>query len=74
MSARLPHCCPHGPLDVNRTLRPLLDATFNKTLIFVRILDVTGIARMLEWWPGRELNPRRQPFQGCALPLSYLAV
>jgi hypothetical protein len=20
------------------------------------------------WWPGRELNPRRQPFQGCALP------
>ena len=26
------------------------------------------------WWPGRELNPRRQPFQGCALPLSYLAV
>jgi hypothetical protein len=19
------------------------------------------------WWPGRELNPRRQPFQGCAL-------
>src|SRR5205807_8468131 len=22
----------------------------------------------LMWWPGRELNPRRQPFQGCALP------
>src|SRR3989442_13865289 len=20
------------------------------------------------WWPGTELNPRRQPFQGCALP------
>ena len=28
----------------------------------------------LEWWPGRELNPRRRPFQGRALPLSYLAV
>ena len=25
------------------------------------------------WWPGTELNRRRQPFQGCALPLSYLA-
>jgi hypothetical protein len=22
----------------------------------------------LEWWPGTELNRRRQPFQGCALP------
>ena len=21
-----------------------------------------------EWWPGTELNRRRQPFQGCALP------
>src|SRR4051812_16453088 len=31
----------------------------------------TGKGRV--WWPGRELNPRRQPFQGCALPLSYLA-
>ncbi len=28
----------------------------------------------LEWWPGTESNRRRQPFQGCALPLSYLAV
>src|SRR5882757_6028422 len=22
----------------------------------------------LKWWPGTELNRRRQPFQGCALP------
>jgi hypothetical protein len=21
-----------------------------------------------EWWPGRELNPRRQPFQGFSEP------
>ena len=21
-----------------------------------------------KWWPGTELNRRRQPFQGCALP------
>ena len=23
---------------------------------------------MKRWWPGTELNRRRQPFQGCALP------
>ncbi len=22
----------------------------------------------LGWWPGTDLNRRRQPFQGCALP------
>ncbi len=26
-----------------------------------------------EWWPGTGLNRRRRPFQGRALPLSYLA-
>jgi hypothetical protein len=25
------------------------------------------------WWPGTDLNRRRRPFQGRALPLSYLA-
>ena len=24
--------------------------------------------RLKRWWPGTELNRRRQPFQGCALP------
>jgi hypothetical protein len=28
---------------------------------------------MQEWWPGTGLNRRRRPFQGRALPLSYLA-
>src|ERR1700678_259474 len=23
---------------------------------------------LIKWWPGTELNRRRQPFQGCALP------
>ena len=23
---------------------------------------------VMMWWPGTELNRRRQPFQGCALP------
>ncbi len=27
----------------------------------------------LKWWPGTGLNRRRRPFQGRALPLSYLA-
>src|SRR4029077_7065330 len=26
------------------------------------------ILNNLKWWPGTELNRRRQPFQGCALP------
>ena len=26
-----------------------------------------------EWWPGTGSNRRRRPFQGRALPLSYLA-
>ena len=26
------------------------------------------IINTLVWWPGTDLNRRRQPFQGCALP------
>ena len=29
-------------------------------------LKTANLFRM--WWPGTELNRRRQPFQGCALP------
>src|SRR5215468_2439523 len=30
---------------------------------------LSGVAKCFEmWWPGTELNRRRQPFQGCALP------
>ena len=28
----------------------------------------TGAKSFRMWWPGTELNRRRQPFQGCALP------
>jgi hypothetical protein len=31
-------------------------------------LQKPGFMRLLKWWPGTELNRRRQPFQGCALP------
>ena len=28
-----------------------------------------GVCKLLKrWWPERDSNPRRQPFQGCALP------
>ena len=27
-----------------------------------------GCKLLILWWPGTELNRRRQPFQGCALP------
>ena len=30
--------------------------------------DVGEMTDWDEWWPGTELNRRRQPFQGCALP------
>ena len=29
---------------------------------------------ILKWWPETGLNRRRRPFQGRALPLSYLAL
>src|SRR5208337_2282772 len=32
-----------------------------------------GRGETKEWWPGTGLNRRRRPFQGRALPLSYLA-
>ena len=32
-----------------------------------------GQGKTGEWWPGTGLNRRRRPFQGRALPLSYLA-
>ena len=35
------------------------------------IRATTKLFRM--WWPGTGLNRRRRPFQGRALPLSYLA-
>src|SRR5580704_6767901 len=34
-----------------------------------RNLSFLAAAKCLKrWWPGTELNRRRQPFQGCALP------
>jgi hypothetical protein len=30
--------------------------------------EMTGSKLLKTWWPGTELNRRRQPFQGCSLP------
>ena len=30
--------------------------------------EMTDCKLLKTWWPGTELNRRRQPFQGCALP------
>ena len=34
---------------------------------YIRESDWEGKC-LKRWWPGTELNRRRQPFQGCALP------
>ncbi len=36
-------------------------------------MNLLGEVRKKLWWPGTGLNRRRRPFQGRALPLSYLA-
>ena len=38
-----------------------------------RVLALRGQGETDEWWPETGLNRRRRPFQGRALPLSYLA-
>src|ERR1035437_822308 len=35
--------------------------------------ECENVREWREWWPGTGLNRRRRPFQGRALPLSYLA-
>src|SRR5437016_2675911 len=39
-------------------LQPFANAQFGSGIVF----------DLKMWWPGTELNRRRQPFQGCALP------
>jgi hypothetical protein len=47
------------PRKLTRSL-PAICASSNTSLIPCMLLN--------RWWPGTELNRRRQPFQGCALP------
>ena len=45
----------------------------NKKRDLTGIQDAAGRVRTYKWWPETGLNRRRRPFQGRALPLSYLA-
>jgi hypothetical protein len=49
--------------DENRVISPLVVLEGIKQL-----LASHSFFNGLKWWPGTELNRRRQPFQGCALP------
>jgi hypothetical protein len=39
-----------------------------KNALFLRLVEVCGRRWMMNWWPGRELNPRHADFQSAALP------
>ena len=42
---------------------------------FWNVIEVLGWCKSLKrWWPETGSNRRRRPFQGRALPLSYLAL
>ena len=48
-------------------------ALLANVLVFAAIdcwigLSFLNLQNLKLWWPGTELNRRRQPFQGCALP------
>src|SRR5208282_1436287 len=49
--------------DENRVISPLVVLEGVEQLLASHCF-FNGI----KWWPGTELNRRRQPFQGCALP------
>jgi hypothetical protein len=49
--------------DENRVISPLVVLEGIEQL-----LASHSFFNGLKWWPGTELNRRRQPFQGCALP------
>jgi hypothetical protein len=40
----------------------------------IAIFFMIGEVFYYEWWPETGSNRRRRPFQGRALPLSYLAL
>ena len=72
-----PQCCPQDRWAVKEcagTSRHKVTLK-NKELCALRggIWNRVGRGETDEWWPETGLNRRRRPFQGRALPLSYLA-
>ncbi len=68
-----PQFCPQLPPDVNRPQNFALDDKQRKPPHSCGVLDFLGTSWIGRWWPETGLNRRRRPFQGRALPLSYLA-
>jgi DNA-binding transcriptional LysR family regulator len=48
--------------------RLALHSAYSTTQIENETRFRSGCGYLKTWWPGTELNRRRQPFQGCALP------
>jgi hypothetical protein len=49
--------------------RPLASVPINMKVDIKTVRQMEIATNYFEiWWPGTELNRRRQPFQGCALP------
>jgi hypothetical protein len=69
-----PQCCPQQELDVNGSPLTCPELKVHKTNNLSKRVEVGGLARMRWWWPETGSNRRRRPFQGRALPLSYLAL
>jgi len=46
-----------------RRLRTFGYCSVDRSCVFLAFAKCFGM-----WWPGTDLNRRRQPFQGCALP------
>src|SRR5215470_5353890 len=52
-----------GIHKIEKELQPRCDATGHQG-----VTEINTCKYLKTWWPGTELNRRRQPFQGCVLP------
>ncbi len=65
--------CPHLIVDVNGQQSHLWTQIPLYQRALSSIADAAGLWWIWGWWPETGSNRRRRPFQGRALPLSYLA-
>ena len=52
---------------MGRTTKEFTQPKIEAVVLLLRTSRISS-NRLKTWWPGTELNRRRQPFQGCALP------
>jgi hypothetical protein len=58
----------HNFFSITRLERPCPVRVLNVDQSGLRQQEKNRVSALKTWWPGTELNRRRQPFQGCALP------